>query len=564
MGIIEGTSFTPKLKPYKPVGRPKPDRHWTQDAMGVIGVARALGPLFDSAAKAITRGTGEDELLEAIAAEEAAEKELGTVLDKNITNVPGLDKKQAANFMERFKATQRDFVEEEAIKDLSLAEVESFGPQYIEERVKGMGAPGAVPSMDVPPLSRLQEQVVSPLPEIPRPTDSRAVKYYDVARERALADRAKQKSAIPQLVSLYRMSLEELRNLAQWGLSSDPSERLIEMKRLNKAAAAVGKAELGASGFWSALGGETGEARGRQYVLKDAKTRKDFDEIQATKDALTLESGALGVEAAEYRLKKQKDEDEKKAKGGKGRGSKINNRDILTRRVMFNQKGNAWIRNPLSGKIKDLKGLTPKQKRTAQNIAQKYRRNASRDDLTVNDFVQSQKTTQGGRGKKSVDAARREAQKNLAAKPKEVKVKDALTTKEAAELSMNIKYLLGEFGEHSTRSSPSKTPELTAALNKTDWTSGNVKNAQAKLRTLINKLQVRVGNFDQKKNAAKIKELQGDIGKAERVKLLLGVISEAKKRGENVGRGRPPATGASQGKEKNVQQVGRDAKGKLQ
>ena len=84
------------------------------------------------------------------------------------------------------------------------------------------------------------------------------------------------------------------------------TKRLIEMKRLNKAASAVGKAELGASGFWSALSGATGEAAGKQYVLKDAKTRNEFDQMTAAKNAMSLESGALGMEVAQKKLDKKK------------------------------------------------------------------------------------------------------------------------------------------------------------------------------------------------------------------------------------------------------------------
>ena len=161
-------------------------------------------------------------------------------------------------------------------------------------------------SMEAMPLSQIEERTVTPLQGIPRPADTKAGAYYDVALERANRQKAKQASAIPDLLGLYRMSLEELRNLAQWGLSSDPSERLIEMKRLNKAASAVGKAELGASGFWSALSGATGEAAGKQYVLKDAKTRNEFDQMTAAKNAMSLESGALGMEVAQKKLDKKK------------------------------------------------------------------------------------------------------------------------------------------------------------------------------------------------------------------------------------------------------------------
>ena len=551
MGIVEGSSFAPKLKPYKPVSTRKPDRHWTTDAMGVINVARALGPGFDAAARAITRGVGEDELIEAIAAEEEL-RTIQDVTDKEMVKAGSQDP------LERFKAAQRDaFGDAVAEVDANFltrgdriakeAGAEGEGAAADASLVQSMVEDAPVKmssSMEAMPLSQIEERTVTPLQGIARPANTKAAAHYDVALERANKQRAKQASAIPDLLGLYRMSLEELRNLAQWGLSSDPSERLIEMKRLNKAASAVGKAELGASGFWSALSGATGEAAGKQYVLKDAKTRNEFDQMNAAKDAMSLESGALGMEVAQKKLDKKKGS---KSSGGTGKGYNVG------MQLLYDKNYNSRRKNT---KIDEITGLSSATKRMAKDAGWK----------TLGDYLSymSKKPVRRRllRDINSSAGRLRTAQPTAPAAKDPPKVKPPLTLDQESNLNNDIAYLVGDFGDSGK--SPSKIPGLTAALNKTDWTSGNVKSAQAKLRTLIGKLNVRINTLDQKTKAGKIKELQGDVKTAKRVQHLLGVLSVAKQRRATGGTGAKAPTGASQGKP-NSEQVNRDPNtGKLQ
>lgn len=547
MGIVEGTSFTPKLKPYKPVGRPKPDRHWTQDAMGVIGVARALGPLFDSAATAISRGAGQDDLLEAIAAEE----ERRTALDQGVKVVPGLTEKQAADPMERFKANQQILAKEQVIDTSTLAEIESFGPQYLEEKLKGMGAPGVVPSMNVLPESLLQEQAVAPLPAMPRPADTAAARFYDVGADRAMKQKAKQKSAIPDLLSLYRMSLDELRNLAQWGLSSDPTERLIEMKRLNKAASAVGKAELGASGFFSALGGDTGEARGRSYVLKDAKTQKDLDQMQAARDAQLLESGAIGIELNQRKLDKLKAEDEKKATRGKGPRRSVGS--VIASKVMYNQAGEFWVKNPNNATIDSL-NLTGAEKKRALSLAKKHSKEKKDSELTVNDFVQGMRKTP--KGKKHVNLARREAKQNRPGKKeRQPAPKPPLTSKEEGRLRTLKQRVLRDFGQGSNYTASNEN--LNEILNRPLTSPKNVRDMQNALAGVRSSLRrdidaentAKTNNSDYPLDTVRIEGMEEDI---KRINSLIGLIRQKQ---VALQRGGPSATAPAAAPKKDGRRV---------
>jgi hypothetical protein len=576
VGIVEGSSFAPQLKPYKPVGRPKPDRHWTQDAMGIIGVAKALGPLFDSAATAISRGAGEDELMAAIAAEE----ELRRADDPGQKIVPGLTEKQAADPMQRFAQAQLGMAQEIPVSAQLATELASQtgvqpGPSSEASAIAMQNALNpmtqgqiqetasiAVSPTDVGrvgqyygtaqklPQSLVDEQAVTPLPGIPRPQDTKAARFYDVAVERANLQRSKQKSAIPDQLSLYRMSLDELRNLAQWGLSSDPTQRLVEMKRLNKAASLVGKAELGASGFFSALGGETGEARGRTYVLKGAKTQAEFDEMKAARDAQLLESGALNIESAQYALDQKKKEDDKKA-NRKGRRPSTNG-EAISLSILYDDKYNSRTQNTdIKGKSFSKKALVFAKEKNLKTVGEFL------------DYMAGDRKRQRSLSAASITANRlRQGLEKPPAPPKPEKPPKptyGLTPGEQASLSEKSADLVADFGDNGR--SPTKIAGLQNALN-ADMTTGNVRAASAALRKLRIELQRRINKLTDSDEDKAIKaELRKDIAKAATVGKLLQQQLEARKRGAT-GKGGVPATGPR--KAPNTVPVGRADGGKLQ
>jgi hypothetical protein len=172
------------------------------------------------------------------------------------------------------------------------------------------------------------------------------------------------------------MSLDELRNLAQWGLSSDPKQRVLEMGRLSKAASAVGRAELGAGGFFEALGGEEGDVRGREYVLKGAKIAGEEDQLKIASDMALLEGRA---ESADVARRKREKKSKKRFKSLPG----------VPKTFLYEFKGGLWKPLPPGTKLSAIK-MGRKETRA---VVKRYGAGA-----TVADVIKKESKT--GKGKK--------------------------------------------------------------------------------------------------------------------------------------------------------------------
>jgi hypothetical protein len=138
----------------------------------------------------------------------------------------------------------------------------------------------------------------------PRPDSTVSGRFWDAAgRYRQWLEKT-QGAAIPSSEELLKMSLDEMRTLVRFGLSSDPRRRVAQLKRIGDAAAIVGRVER-PSGLLGIIAGTRGGAAGRRYALELATKDKP-----APTD-LSIASGMAGLELkgeqiARYRKKRLK------------------------------------------------------------------------------------------------------------------------------------------------------------------------------------------------------------------------------------------------------------------
>ena len=150
----------------------------------------------------------------------------------------------------------------------------------------------------------------------PRPDSTVSGRFWDAAgRYRQWLEKT-QGAAIPSSEELLKMSLDEMRTLVRFGLSSDPRRRVAQLKRIGDAAAIVGRVERPA-GLLGIIAGTRGGAAGRRYALELATKDKP-----APTD-LSIASGMAGLELkgeqiARYRKKRLK---KRGVRGGGGSSS---------------------------------------------------------------------------------------------------------------------------------------------------------------------------------------------------------------------------------------------------
>ena len=119
------------------------------------------------------------------------------------------------------------------------------------------------------------------LPTLPAgavmPAGTRARRYYAAARRESARRQADKGDVIPQTAELLKMSLEEMRQLAKFGLSSNPAIMRAQLKRIAHAAKLVGRVEK-TPGLMGTIAGRTGAEEGRKYALDLARRDKPGEE----------------------------------------------------------------------------------------------------------------------------------------------------------------------------------------------------------------------------------------------------------------------------------------------
>ncbi len=109
------------------------------------------------------------------------------------------------------------------------------------------------------------------------PAGTRARRYYAAARRERARRQADTADVIPQTADLLKMSLEEMRQLAKFGLSSNPAIMKAQLKRIAHAAKLVGRVER-TPGLMGTIAGRTGAEEGRKYALELARRDKPGEE----------------------------------------------------------------------------------------------------------------------------------------------------------------------------------------------------------------------------------------------------------------------------------------------
>ena len=169
--------------------------------------------------------------------------------------------------------------------------------------------PGAIPT---PPPPAPVPQITAPAPGVvyppgtpgappppgmPVPEGTVSGRFYTAGEKYRRYLEQTRGTAIPATEDLLQMSLDELRTLAKFGLSSDPRRRVDELKRIGQAATIVGRVEKPA-GLLGMISGTRGGAAGRKYALDLATKEKPQP------DALAIAGRMAGMELTGERIDK--------------------------------------------------------------------------------------------------------------------------------------------------------------------------------------------------------------------------------------------------------------------
>jgi len=169
--------------------------------------------------------------------------------------------------------------------------------------------PGAIPTPPPPPpipqVTAPAPGVVyppgtpgaPPPPRMPVPEGTVSGRFYTAGEKYRRYLEQTRGTAIPAMEDLLQMSLDELRTLAKFGLSSDPRRRVDELKRIGQASTIVGRVERPA-GLLGMISGTRGGAAGRRYALDLATKEKPQP------DALMIAGKMAGMELTGERVDK--------------------------------------------------------------------------------------------------------------------------------------------------------------------------------------------------------------------------------------------------------------------
>ena len=147
-----------------------------------------------------------------------------------------------------------------------------------EERAAAMPqiapTPGIVHSGGPKPAAPQQPMQRPPI----LPVGSEGRRYHEAARRRVEQRLADKGDVIPQMPELLKMDLEGMRQLVKFGLSSNPTLRTAQLKRVARAASLVGRVER-TPGLMGTIAGKTGADVGRKYALELATADKAESEL---------------------------------------------------------------------------------------------------------------------------------------------------------------------------------------------------------------------------------------------------------------------------------------------
>tara|TARA_R110000765_G_scaffold108593_5_gene199645 strand:+ start:3310 stop:5256 length:1947 start_codon:yes stop_codon:yes gene_type:complete len=110
------------------------------------------------------------------------------------------------------------------------------------------------------------------------PVGSEGRRYHESARRRVEQRLADKGDVIPQDAELLKMTLEEIRQVVKFGLSSNPTLRTAQIRRVARAASLIGKVER-TPGLMGTIAGKTGGDVGRKYALELATADKAESEL---------------------------------------------------------------------------------------------------------------------------------------------------------------------------------------------------------------------------------------------------------------------------------------------
>ena len=393
--VTDRSAFNTPVAPYKRVGRSRPKRDAIGVALGLIQVAKGVGPLVDAAAAGISGAVAKGERADAIEAEKqkrlaqeakvkarqdaiAAEKarveeraQFGPGFTSDVAGTPQLSLRpgMSAAMLGRDASTlfpggapkltmpgetrttptpglsygvpARSVMDAPTIvgwgglgdmravgrtgSDLSYTEPGPiFRPQLPVDPSSDPSLLGRVPgSIPVAPTPPQVPPVATPgvvyppgtpgeppKPAMPVPAGTVAGRFYQGAENYRKFLEQTRGTAIPAMEDLLKMSLDELRTLAKFGLSADPRRRVDELRRIGQASTIVGRVEK-APGLMGLISGTRGGEAGRKYALQLATKEKPQP------DALSIAGKMAGLELTGERIDAARRKRLKKRGGGR-------------------------------------------------------------------------------------------------------------------------------------------------------------------------------------------------------------------------------------------------------
>lgn len=459
--VTDRSAFNTPVATYKRVGRSRPKRDAIDTALGLIRIAKGVGPLIDAAAAGISSGIAKDERAEAIEAEKqkrlaqeakvkarqdaiAAEKarveeraQFGPGFTSDVAGTPKLSLRpgMSAAMLGRDASTLFPGGAPKLTMPGETRTTPTPGLSYGVPSLSVMDAPTIVgwgglgdmravgrtgsdlvysepgplfrpqlpvdPSSDPSLLARVPGSIpvapappqvppvatpgvvyppgtpgAPPTPPAPVPEGTVAGRFYQGAENYRKFLEQTRGTAIPAMEDLLKMSLDELRTLAKFGLSADPRRRVDELRRIGQAATIVGRVEK-APGLMGLISGTRGGEAGRKYALQLATKEKPQP------DALSIAGKMAGLELTGERI----DAARRKRLKKRGRGRRRPSRGFQMLYYKDEELG-VWKekykdKKYWEGRDKERKAFERAYERISDKRLERYARSADKRNITI-------------------------------------------------------------------------------------------------------------------------------------------------------------------------------------